>query len=118
MRWGVGETSASNRGHRGPAVVRAEVGVLRLSVRGEALDRRGGQARGGGLLPHVLGGFGEAGRAVHPMEARELAHGFECRHAVDLGVDRRGDGVGPEGNRALLGARVVAAAATPIATKT
>ena len=77
--------------------------VLGLSVGGEALDRRGGEARGGGLLPHVLGGVGEAGRAVHAMEARELAHGLEGRHAVDLGVDRGGDGVGPEGNRPLLG---------------
>ena len=37
------------------------------------------------------------------METAELADGLESRDAVDLGMDRRRNGVGPEGNRAVLG---------------
>ena len=60
------------RAPRKPEPSRSTPGSARTSssVGGEMLDRRGGKARGGGLLPHVLGGVGEAGRAVHPVEAR------------------------------------------------
>ena len=83
-----------------PAVVADEVRVPRLAVGGEVLDRRVGEPRREQLLLHVLRRGGEARRAVDAVEARELAHRLERRVAVDLGVDRGRDLVGPERDRA------------------
>ena len=77
--------------------------VLRLAVGREALDRGVGEAGGDGLALHQLRGRGETGRALDAVEPAELADRLERGDAVDLGVDRRGNGVGPEGDRAVLG---------------
>ena len=45
------------------------------------------------------------GRALDAVEPSELAHGLERGDAVDLGMDCRGNGVGPEGDGSILGGR-------------
>ncbi len=69
------------------------------------LDGRVGEPGREQLLLHVLRRGGESGRAVDAVEARELADRLERRVAVDLGMDRGRDLVGPERDRArrLLG---------------
>ena len=83
---------------RTPPVVADEVGVPRSAVRRKLLDRRGRRAEPGPpqLLKEHLRRGRETRRALDAMEPRDLADGFERRLAVDLGVDRGGDGVGPE----------------------
>lgn len=39
------------------------------------------------------------------MEPRKFSYGFERCDRVDLRVDRAGDGVGPEGDRAVIAGR-------------
>jgi hypothetical protein len=86
-----------------PAEVALEVRIAGLAVGGQVLDRRVGQSARRQLADQPLGRGAEARRALHPVVAAERADRTKHVRAVDVLLDRRRHGIGPERDPSSLG---------------
>lgn len=89
---------------RPPPGVADEVGISRLAVGRELLDRccRRDESGAPELSQEELRRRRKSRRALDAVETGELPRGLEGRLAVDLSVDGRWNCVGPEGDVAIL----------------